>query len=74
MVAYKIFGRSVQPHTLAIVTILGCAAGAALLKLNINSKNPSGSSKEEKPKKENDVNTEKFIDEFLKQYDVEEKK
>lgn len=76
MTAYRLFGKTVQPHTLAIATILGVAAGVTLLRMgpkdnkrpeSIQTKLPTADAKD-------DVNVEKFIEDFLKDNDSTEKK
>lgn len=76
MTTYRIFGKAVQSHTLAIATILGVAAGVSILKMGPKNTNKPTSTQTKLPTtgEKEDVNAEKFIEDILKEYDTKEKK
>lgn len=75
MTTYKILGKSVQPHSLAIATILSCAAGVTLLtRTGKKGKTPPPSQCQVLATTgKGDIDSEKFIEDFLKEYDTKGK-
>lgn len=76
MTTYRLFGKAVQPHTLAIATILGVAAGVTLLRMGPKNNKRPEITETKLPTKDakDDVNVEKFLEDFLKDNDSIEKK
>lgn len=77
MVVYKIFGKTVQPHMLAIATLLGCVGGISLVRLTSRSRKKQIDLKDvtsERIDNMVDINAEQVIEDFLKEYDIKNKK
>lgn len=72
MSSYKLFGRSVQPHTLVIFTLLGWVGGISILRISSKSIKKMGSNESlsETTDDKNYDDTEQIIDDFLKENDI----